>query len=213
METGPSSLWDFLEVHAVDGVNDIQRGAAIHCQLAGSNQRRPLGLYTNSVLSTITHALRLAITVSPRIRSTLRRTPATLLPVSLCARSTQGSESREEFHSSSLALGEQFWWWCAVPFLDSEDASLRVGETAHAAYSGPPGSLHSHSGILSALALPSFSSASSSKHGLFAHWREGNMTRPLLVDDVGPDMSAKYFSGAATPSGGTGTPLRTTVVG
>ena len=46
-ESGPSSLWDFLEVRAVDGVNDIQRGAAYHCQFAGSNQRRPLGLYTN----------------------------------------------------------------------------------------------------------------------------------------------------------------------
>ena len=40
-ESGPSSLWDSLEVRAADGVNDIQRGAAFHCQRAGSNQRRP----------------------------------------------------------------------------------------------------------------------------------------------------------------------------
>ena len=44
---GFSSLLDFLDVRAVDGVNDIQRGAGFHCQLAGSNHRRPLGLYTN----------------------------------------------------------------------------------------------------------------------------------------------------------------------
>ena len=67
----------------------------------------------------------------------------------------KGVDSREEFHStSSSALGEQFWWLCAVPFLDPENASLRVGESAHAAYSGP-GFLHSRSGIPSAhLFLP-----------------------------------------------------------
>ena len=49
--------------------------------------------------------------------------------------------------------------------------------------------------------------------GLFTHWREGALTRPLLLDYVGPDVAAKYISGAAPPSGGTGSPLHTTVVG
>ena len=34
-------------MRALDGVTEIQRGPAFHCQLAGSSQRRPLGPYTN----------------------------------------------------------------------------------------------------------------------------------------------------------------------
>ena len=91
----------------------------------------------------------------------------------------KGVDSREEFNSSSSsALGEQFWWLCVVPFLDPENASLRVGESAHAAYSGPWFSAKSQWYPIRA-PLPSFSSASSSMHGLFAHWREGDLTRPI----------------------------------
>ena len=125
----------------------------------------------------------------------------------------KGVDSREEFNSSSSsALGEQFWWLCVVSFLDPENASRRVGESAHAAYSGPWFSAKSQWYPIRALLL-SFSSASSSMHGLFAHWREGDLTRPLFLHYVGSDSAAKYFSGAAPPSGGIGMPLRTTVVG
>ena len=44
---------------------------------------------------------------------------------------------REEFHSSSsTALGVQLWLFCADPFLDPENASLRVGGTVYATCSG-----------------------------------------------------------------------------
>ena len=46
-ETGPASIWDLQEVRALDGVTEIQRGPEFHCQLASSNQHRPLGPYTN----------------------------------------------------------------------------------------------------------------------------------------------------------------------
>ena len=126
----------------------------------------------------------------------------------------KGVDSREEFHSSSSsALGEQFWWLCVVPFLDPENASLGVGESesAHAAYSGPWYSAKSQWYPIRT-PLPSFSSASSSLHGLFSLWRKGDLTRPIFIDYVGPHVAAKYFSGATPPSGGIGMPLRTTVV-
>ena len=163
------------------------------------------GVVHKLVLATSTFESRLAIAVSTGLRSSLRRTLTTLLPVHLRARSTQRSRLAREFNSSSSsALGEQFWWLCVVPFLDPENASLRVGESWFSAKS----QWHPIRAP-----LPSFSSASSSMHGLFAHWRKGDLTRPLFLDYVGSDSAAKYFSGAAPPSGGFGMPLRTTAVG
>ena len=167
-ESGPSSLWDFLEVRAVDGVNDIQRGAAYHCQLAGSKHRRPLGLYTN--LSSLQARMSRGWPSLFHLGSDLHY-DGPLPPSCPCLSAhvpLKGVDSREEFHSSSSsALGEQFWWLCVVPFLDPENASLRVGESAHAAYSGPWFSAKSQWYPIRT-PLPSFSSASSSLHGLFA---------------------------------------------
>ena len=166
------------------------------------------GVVHKLVLATGRHETRLAITVSPGLRSLPPSCPCLSAHVPL-----KGVDSREEFHSSfSSALGEQFWWLCVVPFLDPENASLRVGEAAHAAYSGPWFSAESQWYPIRT-PLPSFSSASSSLHGLFSHWRKGDLTRQIFIDCVGPDVAAKYFSGATPPSDGTGTPLRTTVVG
>ena len=126
-ESGPSSLWDSLDVRAVDGVNDIQRGAAYHCQLAGSNQRRPLGLYTN--LSPLQSRMHRGWPSLFHLGSDLHN-DGPLPPSCPCLSahaSLKGVDSREEFHSSSSsALGVQFWWLCVVPFLDPENASLRV---------------------------------------------------------------------------------------
>ena len=47
---------------------------------------------------------------------------------------------------------------------------------------------------------------------LFAHWQKGDLTLPIFMDYMGSDSAAKYFSGAAPPSGGFGMPLRTTAV-
>ena len=109
------------------------------------------------------------------------------------------------------ALGEQFCWLCVVPFLDPENASLRVGESAHSAYSGPWFSAKSPWYPIRS-PLPSFSSASSSMHRLFAHWRKSDLTRPLFLDYAGSDSAAQYFSGAAPYSGGISAPLRATMV-
>ena len=209
---GPSSLWDILEVRAVNGLNDIQRGAAYHCQLAGSYQRRPLGLYTN--LSPLQSSIHQGWPSLFHLGSDLHY-DGPLPPSCPCLSahaSLKGVDSREEFHSScSSALGVQFWWLCVVPFLDPENASLGVGESAHAAYSGPWFSAKSQWYPIRTPLL-SFSSASSSLHGLFSHWRKGDLTRQIFIDYVGPDVAAKYFSGATPPSDGTATPLRTIVV-
>ena len=212
-EYGPSSLWDFLEVRAVDGMNDIQRGAAFLCHLAGSKHRRPMVLYTNllSLQARTSRGWPPLFHLGSDLHYDGPLPPS--CPCTSAHAPLKGVDSREEFNSSSSsALGEQFWWLCVVPFLDPENASHKVGESAHAAYSGPWFSAKSQWYPIRA-PLPSFSSASSSMHGLFAHWRKGDLTRPLLLDYVGSDSAAKYFSGAAPPSGGTGMPLRTTVVG
>ena len=211
-ESGPASLWDFLEVRAVDGVNDIQRGAAYLCQLAGSKHRRPMGLYTN--LSSFQARMSRGWPSLFHLGSDLHY-DGPLPPSCQCTSAhapLRGVDSSEEFHSSSSsALGEQFWWLCVVPLLDAENASLRDGASVHKAYSGPWFSAQSPSYPVRT-PLPSFSSASSSLHSLFDHWRKGDLTRPLFLDYAGADSAAQYFSGAAPTSGGFGTPLRTTAV-
>ena len=116
-KSGPSSLWDFLEVRAVDGMNDIQRGAAFLCQLAGSKHRRPMGLYTN--LSSLQARMNRGWPSLFPLRSDLHY-DGPLPPSCPCTSAhapLKGVDSREEFNSSSSsALREQFWWLCAVPF-------------------------------------------------------------------------------------------------
>ena len=116
-ELAPRAYGDFLEVRAVDGVNDNQRVAAFHCQLAGSNHRWPFGVVHKLVLAT-GHA---CVEVGHRcfhLGSDLHY-DGPLPPSCPCISAhapLKGVDSREEFHSSSSsALGEQFWWLCAVP--------------------------------------------------------------------------------------------------
>ena len=192
-ESGPSSLWDFLEVRAVDGMNDIQRGAAFLCQLAGSKHRRPMGLYTNlsSLQARMSRGWPSLFHLGPNLHYDGPLPPS--CPCLSAHASLKGVDSREEFNSSSSsALCEQFWWLCVVPLLDPENASLRVGESAHAAYSGPWFSAKSQWYPIRA-PLPSFSSASSSLHGLFSHWRKGDLTRPIFIDYVGSDSAANFL--------------------
>ena len=181
-------------------MNDIQRGAKFHCQLAGSNQLRPLGLYTN--LSSLQSRLLFYL----GLESILRWTPATLLPV-LSPRTLHSKEWTRvrsftpllpRHWASSSGGGVQSHSWTLKTLPSGLERQLTQRILVHCF-------LHSHSGIHIRSPLPSFSSASPSKQGLFTHWREGNLTRPLLVENVSPDMSAKYFSGAAPPSGGTPT--------
>ena len=132
-EIDPSSIWDFQEVHAVDGVNDI------HCQLAGSNQRRPLGLYTNlcSLQSRMYRGWPSLFPLGSHLHYDGPDPPlAHALPRTLHSKEWTCARSSTPLLKST-ALGEQFRWWCVVPFLDFENASHRVGGTAHAACSGP----------------------------------------------------------------------------
>lgn len=125
-ESGPASIWDLQEVRAIDGVNDIQRGAAFHCQLTGSNQRRPLGLYTNmeSLCSRMHRGWPILSLHHTQLQYSGPLPPS--CPCSQAHPPLKGVDQREEFHSSSsTALGEQFWWWSVVPHLQPDNASLR----------------------------------------------------------------------------------------
>ena len=208
-ESGPSSLWDFLEVR----VNDIQRGAAFLCQLAGSKHRRPMGLYSNlsSLQACMHRGWPSLFHLGPDLRYDGPLPPS--CPCTPAHVPLKGVDSSEEFHSSSSsALGEQFWWFSVVPFLEPENASLRVGESAQAAYSGSCISAKSPWFPVRA-PLPSFSSASSSPHRLFTFWQSGELTRLLFTDYAGADSAALYFS-SSTPATVSGcTQLRTTTVG
>ena len=124
-ETGQASIWDLQEVRAIDSINDIQRGAAFHCQLAGSNQRRPLDLYTNldSLLSRMHRGWPLLSLQHTKLQYSGPLPPS--CPCSQAHPPLKGVDQREEFHSSSsTALGEQFWWWSLVPHLQPENAPL-----------------------------------------------------------------------------------------
>ena len=47
MSSGPASLWTAREVRELEGEGDVGRGSAFFCQLAGTAQRRPVGILTN----------------------------------------------------------------------------------------------------------------------------------------------------------------------
>ena len=83
---------DLQEVRALDGVTEIQRGPEFHCQLAGSNQHRPLGPYTNlaSLLSRM-HRDWPSLDPMHGTHAALRQPHTTLLPVHRGAPSTQES--------------------------------------------------------------------------------------------------------------------------
>ena len=44
---GPSSLWCMQEIRDLEGLHEARRGAGFLCQLAGADQRRPLGILCN----------------------------------------------------------------------------------------------------------------------------------------------------------------------
>ena len=160
-ETGPSSIWDLQEIHAVDGVNDSQRGAAF---TVISLDRTTFGVVHQVELSAVMHrGWPSLLLLGSDLHSDGPLPPS--CPCLPAHAPLEGVDLREDFSSSSTALGEQFWWLCAVPFLDPENASLGAGGTAHAAYSGPSFSTPSPRYPVR-FPLPLLSSTSSSKCGL-----------------------------------------------
>ena len=47
VSSGPVSPWSAREVHNLECPSDVRRGSAFLCQLAGMDQRRPVGILTN----------------------------------------------------------------------------------------------------------------------------------------------------------------------
>ena len=95
-ESGPSSSWDFLEVRAVDGEE-------LHI-IVSSPDRNIVGPWgcTQTCLRY-------------RLRSSLRRTPTTLLPVPLRARSTQRRGLARGASSSGGCVWSLFWILKTLP--------------------------------------------------------------------------------------------------
>ena len=46
VSSGPASPWSAREVHNLGCASDVRRGSAFLCQLAGTDQRRPVGILT-----------------------------------------------------------------------------------------------------------------------------------------------------------------------
>ena len=47
VSSGPASPWSSREVHDIECTCDVRRGSAFLCQLAGTDQRRPVGIFMN----------------------------------------------------------------------------------------------------------------------------------------------------------------------
>ena len=174
---GPATIWNNTHLRKLDGACDVQRAAAFLCQIAGTEHRRPVGLFSN--LAWIKAQM---VPGWPR----LYRADQYLLydgPLpDFCQCAVRhapfmGAWDQESFNSShSTGFGRA----C------SQHASLRDG--------GFPGSCSSHSLSHSSCDSPfSFHDWSGSAYSLYSHWSSGTLTRAILTDYAGASPAAELF--------------------
>ena len=186
--SGPATIWSNTHLRKLDGACEVQRGAAFLCQIAGTEYRRPVGLFSN-----------LAWVKAQIVPGWPRHYKADqyLLydgPLPDCCQCAvrhapmKGTWDQESFNSShSTGFGRQFWYSCTnSSYACSRHASLRDGFF--------PGSCSSHSLSHSFCDSPfSFHDWSGSAYSLYSCWSSGTLTRAILTDYAGASSAADFF--------------------
>ena len=177
VQSGPTTIWSNSHLRRLDGVSDVRRGAAYLCQFAGTESRRPVGLFTNlaGVKAQMVHGWPRLYKVDnhylydgPLNDHCSCKQPHTPM---------KGVNSNEEFHSSaSSGFGKQFWLHSLQSFLPFEEhVPLGAGGTSSTSSSLSP----SH---LSSAPLFSLSRHSGSDSSLYDAWSSGTLSRGMLSD-------------------------------
>ena len=194
VQSGPTSIWSSSHLRRLDGVSDVQRGAAFLCQFAGTESRRPVGLFTNltGVKAQMVHGWPRLYRVdkyflydgplNDKCSCTKPHTPM------------RGVNSHEEFHSSASAgFGKRFWSLSThASLVVEEHVPLRAGGTSSTSSSLSP----SH---LSSAPLFSLAGHSGSASSLYYAWSSGRLSRSMLSDFSGSGNASKFFD--SHPSG------------
>ena len=183
---GPASPWSSREFQELESACDVRRGSAFLCQLASTDQRRPVGIITN--LPTLQSQLSLQWPQLERHSDELvYRGP---LPESCSCvpphAPFRGTDAEEGFiSSSSQSPSTNFWSICLADLDSFSGSSLRDGG----------GSIPSQqqSWVSSGFTF-SFSSSSHSRASLFSHWMAGSLSRAVLSDFGSPGQVDRVFS-------------------
>ena len=82
---GPASPWSSREFQDLEGACDVRRGSAFLCQLASTDQRRPVGILTNLPTLQSRLSLHWAHLEKMRRRTILSRPTSRIMSVRSCA--------------------------------------------------------------------------------------------------------------------------------
>ena len=180
--SGPASPWSAQEVLGIVRTCDVRRGSAFLCQLAGTDQRRPVGIITN--LPKVKGNLFLHWPSLVRCGDDLIYNG--LLPGSCpCApqhKPFRGTDAQANFVSSAAqSPGVSSWKLCLTDILGGSLLSLRDGEASQQA------ALSSVSGLFS------FGSCVHSRTPLYNAWLHGSLTRTLLADVASSGQVTAYL--------------------
>ena len=98
---GPASPWSSREFQDLERACDVRRGSAFLCQLASTDQRRPVGILTNLPTLQSRLSLHWPILEKMRRRIILPRPTPRIMPLRSSPCSVQGNGCREEHFVSS----------------------------------------------------------------------------------------------------------------
>ena len=181
VQSGPTSIWSSSHLRKLDGISDVQRGAAFLCQFAGTESCRPVGLFTNitAVKAQMVHGW-------PR----LYRVDKYFMydgPLN------DKCSCTKPHTSASAGFGKRFWSLSThASLVVEEHVPLRAGGTSSTSSSLSP----SH---LSSAPLFSLAGHSGSASSLYYAWSSGRLSRSLLSDFSGSGNASKFFD--SQPSG------------
>ena len=187
VQSGPTSIWSSSHLRKLDGISDVQRGAAFLCQFAGTESRRPVGLFTNIKavkaqmvngwprLYRVNKYFMYDGPVNDKCSCTKPHTPI------------RGVNSHEEFLSSASAgFGKRFWSLSHASLVVEEHVLLRAGGTSSTSSSLSP----SH---LSSAPLFSLAGHSGSASSLYYAWSYERPSRSMLSVFSGSGNASMFF--------------------
>ena len=180
--SGPASPWSSREVLDVVRTCDVRRGSAFLCQLAGTDQRRPVGIITN--LPEVKGKLFLHWPSLVRCGDELIYNGP--LPGSCpCVpqhKPFRGTDAQANFVSTTAhSPGVSFWKMCLADILGGSLLPLRDGEVSQQA------------ALSSVFGLFSFGSCVHSRTQLYNAWLHGSLSRTLLADVASSGQITAYL--------------------
>ena len=179
---GPASPWSAREVLELERACDVRRGAAFLCQLAGTDQRRPVGVLSNLPLVMRGLYLHWPFLVASGEQLVYHGPLPKFCPCVPAHAPCRGIDSQGELASSlSQSFGKAFWKLCLADLEMQAPRSLREGDQV--IVSVPPSWAFS------------FANGQHSLWSFFSHWAMGTLSRELLrqySDDAG--QVSQYLS-------------------